>query len=121
MANAQPNIVFIITDHQAYYGHDRAGEYEYKWDNFERFAAEGVRFNRAYSVCPLCSPARSSMMTGVYPSSHGIIMNTEAELNSAIKPISIRVKVTIQPLLVAGGLSQRLRRQMALRPRAPAD
>ena len=77
MAKAQPNIVFIIADHQAYYGHDREGEYAYKWQNFERFAAEGVRFNRAYSVCPLCSPARSSMMTGLYPSSHGIIMNTE--------------------------------------------
>ena len=78
MADSRPNIVFIIADHQAYYGHDRAGEYEYKWENFERFAAEGVRFDRAYSVCPLCSPARSSMMTGVYPSAHGIIMNTEA-------------------------------------------
>ena len=80
MANSQPNIVFIIADHQAFYGHDRAGEYEYKWENFERFASEGARFNRAYSVCPLCSPARSSMMTGVYPSSHGIIMNTEAAM-----------------------------------------
>ena len=78
MSNSQPNIVFIITDHQAYYGHDREGEYDYKWENFESFAAEGARFERAYSVCPLCSPARSSMMTGVYPSSHGIIHNTEA-------------------------------------------
>lgn len=79
MANSQPNIVFIIADHQAFYGHDRPGEYDYKWPNFERFAAEGMRFDRAYSVCPLCSPARSSMMTGLYPSSHGIVMNTEAE------------------------------------------
>ncbi len=78
MASSKPNIVFIITDHQAFYGHDREGEYEYKWQNFERFAAEGLRLDRAYSVCPLCSPARSSMMTGVYPSSHGIIHNTEA-------------------------------------------
>ena len=80
MEQSRPNIVFIITDHQAYYGHDRAGEYDYKWQNFERFAGEGIRFERAYSVCPLCSPARSSMMTGLYPSSHGIIMNTEVPL-----------------------------------------
>ena len=78
MSQSQPNIVFIIADHQAWYGHDRPGEYDYKWENYERFAAQGVRFERAYSVCPLCSPARSSMMTGEYPSSHGIIMNTEA-------------------------------------------
>ncbi len=80
MEQSRPNIVFIITDHQAYYGHDRGGEYDYKWQNFERFAGEGIRFERAYSVCPLCSPARSSMMTGLYPSSHGIIMNTEVPL-----------------------------------------
>ncbi len=79
MPDSKPNIVFIIADHQAFYGHDREGEYEYKWPNYERFASEGIRFDRAYSVCPLCSPARSSMMTGVYPSSHGIIMNTEAD------------------------------------------
>ena len=78
MPDAKPNIVFIIADHQAFYGHDRAGEYEFKPPRYEQFASEGVRFDRAYSVCPLCSPARSSMMTGVYPSSHGIVMNTEA-------------------------------------------
>ena len=104
MANSQPNIVFIITDHQAFYGHDRDGEYEYKWENFERFAAEGVRFDRAYSVCPLCSPARSSMMTGVYPSSHGIIMNTEGSClresgRSRLGPTAL------QPLSVAGRIS----------------
>ena len=77
MTDSQPNIVFIIADHQAFYGHDREGEYNYKWPNFEQFASEGVCFDRAYSVCPLCSPARSSMMTGIYPSSHGILHNTE--------------------------------------------
>ena len=77
MSNAKPNIVFIIADHQAWYGHDRPGEYDYKLPVYERFAAEGMRFDRAYSVCPLCSPARSSMMTGVYPSTHGIRFNTE--------------------------------------------
>jgi arylsulfatase A-like enzyme len=72
-----PNILLVITDHQAFYGHDRPGEYDCKWPRFERFASEGVRFDRAYSVCPLCTPARSSMMTGVYPSRHGLVRNTE--------------------------------------------
>ncbi len=79
MPTSKPNIVFIIADHQAFYGHDREGEYEFKPPRYEQFASEGIRFDRAYSVCPLCSPARSSMMTGIYPSSHGIIMNTEAD------------------------------------------
>lgn len=74
----KPNIILIITDHHAFYAHDppEAGEFDYKWPRYERLASEGVRFDRAYSVCPICTPARASMMTGVYPSRHGLIWNT---------------------------------------------
>ena len=47
MADSKPNIVFIIADHQAFYGHDRDGEYNYKWENFERFAARTARASTA--------------------------------------------------------------------------
>ncbi len=73
----KPNILFIITDHHAFYAHDRPGQFEYKWPVFEKFCDEGIRFDRAYSVCPLCTPARASMLTGVYPSSHGLMWNTD--------------------------------------------
>ena len=78
MASSKPNILFIITDHHAYFDHNRAGEFEFAPPAFERFCSQGVRFDRAYSVCPLCSPARASMMTGLYPSAHGLRWNTEA-------------------------------------------
>ncbi|GAB4425407.1 MAG: sulfatase-like hydrolase/transferase [Anaerolineae bacterium] len=78
----KPNIVLIITDHQAFFGHDREGEYTYKWPAYEAFAEAGARFERAYTICPLCSPARSSMMTGQYPSTHGIRWNTDANAPS---------------------------------------
>ena len=76
MSSNRPNILFIITDHHAYYGHDRPGEFDYKLPNFEKLAAEGLKFDRAYSVQPICTPARASMLTGVYPSKHGMIQNT---------------------------------------------
>ncbi len=72
----KPNILFIITDHHAFFAHDRPGEYDYKWPRYEQFASQGVRFDRAYSVCPICTPARASMMTGQYPSKHGEVWNT---------------------------------------------
>lgn len=75
--NIEPNILFIITDHHAWYNHFRPGEFELTFPAWERFCGEGVRFDRAYSVCPLCTPARTSMMTGVYPSRHGLRWNTE--------------------------------------------
>lgn len=70
-----PNILLIITDHQAFHAHDRPGEYDYKWPRYEQFASQGARFDRAYSVAPICTPARASMMTGMYPSRHGLIWN----------------------------------------------
>ena len=76
MANGKPNILLIITDHHAYFDHDRP-EYPLKMPHFEALAAGGVRFERAYSVCPICTPARASIMTGLYPSAHGLRWNTD--------------------------------------------
>lgn len=73
----QPNILLIITDHEAYYGHDQDGEFTYKWPTYEAFCEQGIHFERAYSVSPICSPARASIMTGLYPSAHGLMWNTE--------------------------------------------
>lgn len=73
MKNKQkPNIVYILNDHQAYYGHQQA-----KRPVFEHFAADGVEFQNAYSVCPLCGPARRSMLTGLYPHNHGEKQNDD--------------------------------------------
>lgn len=60
----QPNIVYILNDHQAFYGHAA------KRPVFDQFAAEGMRFSNAYTVCPLCGPARRSMLTSLYPHNH---------------------------------------------------
>ncbi len=60
----------------AYYGHGEiAGGPKIKRPNFERLAAEGVKFTRAYTACPLCGPARRSMLTGLFPHNHREIKN----------------------------------------------
>jgi len=41
----------------------------------DRIAAQGVRFERAISNCPLCMPARNCFYTGQYPSRHGVMFN----------------------------------------------
>jgi len=66
----KPNILFLLTDHQAYHGHKKVLR-----PNFEKLAAEGVKFIRAYTACPLCSPARRTMLTGLFPHNHGEIKN----------------------------------------------
>lgn len=39
--------------------------------NIDRFAAEGTRFDRAFAPAGVCAPARSSLITGMYPTSIG--------------------------------------------------
>ena len=37
----------------------------------DRLAAEGIRFTRAFSHAPVCAPARSGIITGMYPTTIG--------------------------------------------------
>lgn len=41
--------------------------------NFDKLAERGVRFNRAYTPNPICSPARASLMTGRMPHNHNML------------------------------------------------
>ena len=64
-----------MADHQAFAHHRCQNGYPAARPGFERLTREGVNFTRAYSVCPLCTPARASMLTGVYPHRHGMTAN----------------------------------------------
>ena len=71
-----PNILFILNDHQVHYGHgEMAGGPKIMRPNFEALAAQGIEFSRAHAACPLCGPARRTMLTGLYPHNHGEISN----------------------------------------------
>ncbi|MBX2802390.1 MAG: sulfatase-like hydrolase/transferase [Myxococcales bacterium] len=62
---------------------DRLGAYGYMGahtPNLDALALEGVRFESAYTVVPLTTPSHASMLTGLYPSRHGIRTNGDATL-----------------------------------------
>ena len=40
---------------------------------FDQLAAEGIRYTNAHSVAPVCSVSRSSIVTGMYPSTIGTL------------------------------------------------
>ncbi len=70
MPNRPPNILLLVSDHQAYYRHGWDGGVRPLTPHFDRFAQSGVTFSRAYCTVPLCGPARRSLLTGLYPHSH---------------------------------------------------
>jgi arylsulfatase A-like enzyme len=68
----QPNIVLFLIDDLG--GRDLGcfGSTFYETPNLDRLALRGMKFNRAYASCPVCSPTRASIMTGKYPARVGI-------------------------------------------------
>jgi len=71
----QPNIVFIFSDQQRW---DTCGCYGQPLDitpNLDRMAAEGVRFEQAFTCQPVCGPARACLQTGKYATEVGCHTN----------------------------------------------
>ena len=77
----KPNILLIVTDQQR---GDCLGINEHpvlQTPYLDDIAASGIRFSRGYSACPVCVPARRTLMTGQKAASHGVFMNHHSILN----------------------------------------
>ena len=74
-AEGQYNVLFIIVDDLrpmlGCYGHP-----EMHTPNIDRLAQRGTLFDRAYCQYPLCSPSRTSMITGLRPETTGVLNNS---------------------------------------------
>ncbi len=71
-----PNIVLFMTDQLRRDALGCYGNEICKTPNLDRLAAEGTRFDQAYTVSPVCSPSRTSLTSGLYPHNHGVMINT---------------------------------------------
>jgi arylsulfatase A-like enzyme len=59
-----PNVLLIMTDQQAWNAVGYSGNRMIKTPNLDRLAREGVNFSQAVTPCPVCVPARTSILTG---------------------------------------------------------
>ncbi|MEP3920911.1 sulfatase-like hydrolase/transferase, partial [Ascidiaceihabitans sp.] len=71
----RPNFLYFITDQQradwlGCYGHPVL-----KTPNIDAIAAQGTRFDNFHTASPVCMPNRASLLTGRYPSLHGLRYN----------------------------------------------
>lgn len=64
---AQKNIIFILTDDQGFNQLGCFGSSYYETPNLDSLASKGMKFNQGYAASPVCSPTRSSIMSGKYP------------------------------------------------------
>lgn len=86
VATARPNIVVVVVDDLRWDEFGAAGHPWLETPNIDRLAREGAWFLNAYHAVPLCSPNRATLLTGQYPSRHGIIDNVSRSLASHTLP-----------------------------------
>ncbi|MEO0339901.1 MAG: sulfatase [Bacteroidota bacterium] len=67
----QPNILWIVIEDQSPEFFPFYGDEVVSLPNLERLAAESVIYDRAFAPVPVCSPARSAIATGMYPTTLG--------------------------------------------------
>src|SRR6266550_1211256 len=69
------NILFITTDQQRYDALGCNGGTVARTPVLDGLAADGIRYERAYNQNTVCMPARSTMLTGQYVRTHGVVAN----------------------------------------------
>ncbi len=87
----KPSIVLLMTDTQGVNVVGCYGRPGMRTPNIDRLASQGIRFDRAYTCCPVCSPARSSILTGNYPHTTGVVAN-DIPLGANIRTIGERLR-----------------------------
>jgi len=69
------NILFVTTDQQRYDALGCNGGTIARTPVVDGLAADGIRYERAYNQNAVCMPARSTMLTGQYVRTHGVVAN----------------------------------------------
>lgn len=71
MAQDRPNVLLIVTDHWQAEQLGVAGHNTILTPGLDELAHAGVRYTNCYSECPVCIPARRTLLTGTTPRTHG--------------------------------------------------
>lgn len=86
MENSQPNILLIMADEHRGDALGIENHPVIQTPYLDALGASGSHFRRAYSACPVCVPARRTLMSGTKPSSHGVLMNYHTDLDLPTLP-----------------------------------
>ena len=85
-ANAQqnkqkPNVIFIFADDLGWGDLSAYGGNRIKTPNLDRLASQGTLFTQFYVPASVCSPSRSGIMTGQYPSRNRVFGHFALKMN----------------------------------------
>src|SRR4051794_26280168 len=90
----RPNVLVVLSDDHSVPHVGCYGNPDIKTPNLDRFAADGLRFDRAYVACPQCVPSRAAVMTGRSP--------VAVQMTRFSAPLAAEYKVFPEILKAAG-------------------
>ncbi|NRA39638.1 MAG: sulfatase-like hydrolase/transferase [Planctomycetes bacterium] len=83
---SKPNILYIMSDQHRFDSLACNGHPMVKTPNMDRLAASGCNFTNAFTPLPMCVPVRCTLLTGQWPSQHGVIHNFDGECFKPLDP-----------------------------------
>ncbi|MGQ9632520.1 MAG: sulfatase-like hydrolase/transferase [bacterium] len=98
----KPNIFLIVTDQHSLHAISCYGAPVCRTPNIDGLAEDGIMFTNAYTPCALCTPARASLLSGLYPHNHGAIYNSGTHLPFDEDRIGRGVEIYPQRLIDQG-------------------
>lgn len=81
----KPNVILIYTDDQGSLDMNIYGAKDLYTPNMDNLARRGIRFTQFYAAAPVCSPSRSSLMTGRYPQRAGLATNASSNKGGKVE------------------------------------
>ena len=72
---SKKNILLVTADQWRGDCVSALGHPDVKTPNIDALIADGMAFSNHYSVCAPCSPARASLLTGMYLQNHRVVRN----------------------------------------------
>ncbi|MAG35160.1 MAG: hypothetical protein CL878_02780 [Dehalococcoidia bacterium] len=90
-----PNVVLVISDEQRADTMPGVRAADVSTPHLEWLAAQGTLFRNAFCPTPICSPARASLLSGLYPHNTGMVANHQE------RPISDEIHLSPDVQLLA--------------------
>ena len=73
--NQPPNVFYVFADQWRADALGYAGDPNVRTPCLDALADRSINFTHAVAGCPVCAPARASLLTGQYPDTHGVFLN----------------------------------------------
>lgn len=99
-AQTRPNIIYIMADDLGYADLSCYGRKDYSTPNLDKLASQGMKFTNAYAGAPLCTPTRTSFMTGRYPARTPVGLREPLTSSSADSIVGLTPDYTSLPSLL---------------------